>query len=87
MMEVPDVFFLILPFLCIIIAAVADPRLAVAMYLLGMVSALLGVAFPYFSSGASNSYWFGMMYLGVGAVSGVMSLITMNEYEPPIRRR
>jgi hypothetical protein len=82
MMDVPDIFFLILPFLFLVVASASDARLAVAMYLLAAVSALLGVAFPYLASAASGNYWFGFMYLGIGMVSAVMSLITISEYRP-----
>lgn len=84
-MVVPDVFFLILPFLFIIIASTSDTRLAIAMYLLATVSALLGVAFPYFTSATAGNYWFGMMYVGIGMISAVMSLITISEYKPSKR--
>lgn len=85
MMVVPDIFFLILPFLFVLVAIASDTRLAVAMYLFATVSALLGVGFPYITGATPDSYWFGMMYVGVGMVSAVMSLITISEYKPSKR--
>jgi len=84
-MDVPDIFFLILPFLFIVIANASDARFAVSMYLLAAVSALLGVGFPYFAGATAGNYWFGMMYVGIGMVSAVMSLITIFEYKPSKR--
>ena len=82
-MVVPDVLFLILPFLFIALASMSDQRFAIMLYFLGGVSALLGVAFPYLTTATSDTYWFGILYFGMGIASVVMAVLTIADYQVP----